>query len=163
VHLLREPLVLHGELEYGGHDRLGKRVEAPFREITTIGNGVVRVEREGRAAREISLDRVPALAALLGGFSALLGGDAATLASRYVLGVKLGADTWTLTLRPRDAELARHLREIVVDGRDREPACFALEETSGDASVLLLGELAAVPLAHPTRAQLTVLCRRVGS
>jgi Outer membrane lipoprotein carrier protein LolA-like len=162
VHLLREPLVLHGELEYGGDDRLGKRVDTPFRETTTIGGGVARVEREGRPPREIPLERAPALAALLGGFSALLGGDAAALGRRYMLDLKTSRDAWTLTLSPRDAELARHLRSIIVDGRAQEPGCFSVEEAGGDMSILLLDALARAPLAQPTRAQLVALCRRVG-
>ena len=161
---LRAPLVLHGQLDYGGGDRLGKRIDTPYRETTTIGAGVARVEREGHAPREISLERVPVLAALLGGLSALLGGDTAALADRYAIALGAEGDAWTLTLRPRAAELARHLRAIVVDGHGHEPGCLSLEEAEGDASVLLLGELARAPLAHaPTRAQLAAVCRHVGT
>src|SRR5436305_5164 len=61
VHLLRSPLVLHGQLDYNGPGHLGKRVDAPYRETTTISDGAVQVQRDGRAARQFDLARAPEL------------------------------------------------------------------------------------------------------
>jgi Outer membrane lipoprotein carrier protein LolA-like len=161
VHMLRKPLVLRGELTYGGADKLGKRVVQPYRETTTIAGGSVDVQRDGRSPRQFSLDRAPELQALLAGFSALLGGDAATLEKSFKTALVNHAANWTLTLAPRDAALARHLREIVVDGSGSEPNCFSLHEADGDASVMLLGALTAATLDDtPTLATLDALCHR---
>ena len=160
LHLLRKPLVLHGELEYGGPERLGKNVQSPYRETTAIADGAVTVTREGRAPRKFGLERAPELQALLASFSALLGGDAATLQKYYTLQLVENATKWTLTLTPKDAGLSRHLRDIVVAGADNEPRCFALHEANGDASVMLLGALAKTQLADPpAAAALDALCR----
>jgi len=160
VHLLRRPLVLHGELEYGGAERLGKNVQTPYRESTAIADGAVTVTREGRAPRKFGLERAPELQALLASFSALLGGDALTLHKYYAVKLVENAAKWTLTLTPKDAGLARHLRDIEVDGAGKEPQCFALHEANGDASVMLLGGLAGAKLADPpTPAALDALCR----
>jgi hypothetical protein len=160
VHLLRKPLVLHGQLDYNGATRLGKRVDAPYHETTTIADGAVQVQREGRAPRQFELARAPELEALLASFSALLGGDAAALQRYYDVQLVENAANWTLTLKPRDAGLARHLRDIVVDGAATEPRCFTLHESGADASVLLLGALAAAQLPDaPTPDNLNALCR----
>ena len=162
VHLLKKPLVAHGELDYGGADKLGKRVELPYRETTEIAAGSVEVQREGRSTRHFSLDRAPELQVLLVGFSALLGGDAATLEKFFAMGLVENAAQWTLTLTPLAPALTRHLREIVVDGAGNEPHCFSLHQADGDASVMLLGTWAATKLPDPpTLAALDGICQRI--
>jgi hypothetical protein len=162
VHLLKKPLLVYGELDYGGAGKLGKRVERPYRETTTIEAGQVEVRREGRSPRHFPLDRAPELQALLAGFSALLGGDPVTLGKIFAISFVENAAKWTLTLSPREAALAKHLQEIVVDGAGDEPRCFSLHQADGDASVMLLGTLAAATLSDPpTRAALDAICQRV--
>jgi len=162
VRVLNKPLLLRGELDYGGADKLGKRVEQPYRETTTIAAGSVDVQREGRASRHFSLERAPELQALLVGFSALLGGDAATLKKFYTVSIVDNATNWTLTLTPVAPALAQHLRSIVVDGTGTEPHCFSLREADGDASVMLLGALAATKLPQkPTPSALDAICQRL--
>jgi hypothetical protein len=160
VHVLQRPLVLRGELHYGGPAQLGKRVDTPYRETTTIADGQVSVEREGKPAKHFSLERAPELQALLGSFSALLGGDALALNGYYSIAAENAGPNWRLTLTPRAPALARQLRQMTVDGRTNEPRCFTLNEADGDASVMLLGELAATKLASPpVLADIVKLCR----
>lgn len=159
VAMLKQPLVLHGQLHYGGPGRLGKDVETPYRETTAIDDGRVEVKRSGRPAQHFSLERAPELQALLAAFSALLGGDAATLAQFYAIDAHEDGERFTLTLTPRQPELGRHLRAVVVDGRGGEPACFSLRQADGDASVMLLGPLATAPLPPaPTREAVAAVC-----
>ena len=160
VSVLKQPLSLQGELHYGGDGELGKRVDRPYRETTTISAGKVAVQRAGKPAQHFSLERAPELQALLAAFSALLGGDAATLARYYAIETVLDGAHFRLTLTPRGEDLARHLRTVVVDGNDNEPQCFSLQQADGDSSIMLLGALAAkVPTEAPTRAALAELCR----
>lgn len=159
VRLLRKPLVLHGQLDYGGPGKLGKRVEAPYRETTTIADGAVDVVREGRATQHFDLERAPELKALLTGFSALLGGDAAELQQFYTIDFVDNAANWTLTLTPRAPELGRHLRALIVAGSASEPRCFMLRQVDGDSSTMLLGALAGATLPQPpTPAAVAALC-----
>lgn len=159
VSMLKRPLVLHGALHYGGAGALGKRVDAPYRETTTVADGKVDVEREGRAAQHFSLERAPELQVMLSAFTALLGGDAASLARSYAIDASQEGERFTLTLTPRDRGLARHLRAVVVDGSGSEPACFSLQQADGDRSVMLLGALAAAPLPDPpTPKSVAALC-----
>ena len=159
MRLLRKPLVLHGQLDYSGPGKLGKRVDAPYRETTTIADGTVDVVREGRATQHFDLQRAPELNALLTGFSALLGGDAATLQQFYTIDFVENNAVWTLTLTPRAPELARHLRALIVAGSANEPRCFTLQQADGDSSTMLLGALAAATLPQsPTPAAVAALC-----
>jgi len=162
VHVLRAPLVLHGELEYLGQDHLSKRVDTPYRETSTIADGAVEVAREGRETRRFTLDRAPELKAMLASFGALLGGDIAVLEQVFSIALAQRGADWTLKLTPHDAEVARHLREVDVDGSAGEPRCFTLTEGGGDGSVMLLGGAAAQKLPDPlTPAALATLCGRV--
>ncbi len=94
LRMLRQPLVLRGELHYGGSDRLGKRVDTPYKETTAIAGGEVSVQRDGKPARNFSLERAPELQALLASFSALLGGDASALNQYYA--IASAAHRWRL-------------------------------------------------------------------
>jgi hypothetical protein len=158
VRVLRKPLILHGQLDYNGPGQLGKRVDAPYRESTTIADGTVEVTREGRAPRHFDLQRAPELQALLTGFSALLSGDAATLQQFYTISLVENAPNWTLTLAPRAT--TQHLRALVVDGAANDPRCFTVQQSDGDSSTLLLGALAAKPLPQPlTPAGIASMCQ----
>ena len=157
--MLRRPMVLRGQLHYGGAGQLGKRVDTPYRETTTINGSEVGVKRDGRDERKFSLERAPELGALLGSFSALLGGDAAALDRDFVVATEQHGDDWRLTLTPRSPTLAKQLKAMTVDGRAGEPRCFTLDEADGDASTMLLGDLAKATLGEPpTRAAVGKLC-----
>ena len=160
VSVLKAPLVLDGTLHYGGKDELGKNIDKPYVETTAISAGKVEVRRSGKPAQRFSLERAPELQALLAAFSALLGGDAATLARFYRIDAQQDGERFALTLTPQRADLAKHLAEVVVDGSGAEPRCFAFRQTDGDASVMLLGALATTPLPAPlTAPALAALCR----
>ena len=158
--VLDQPLVVSGELAWLGDDRLERRVERPNREVSTIADGEVTQQRDGRPPRQFSLKRAPQLQILLDSFVALLGGDSARLERAFNIQHTVDETKhWTLTLTPRDATLARTVSSIEIDGRDNEPRCMRMQEADGDLAVDLLGELAAKMPATPTRASLAALCK----
>lgn len=159
--MLDRPLILHGELEYLGPGKLGKRVDTPYQEATTIDGSDVAIKRGSGDVRHYSLNQAPEMEGFLRGFSALLGGDAKTLAADFEL--KTGGDAkavWTLNLIPRDARLRRRIMAIDVYGSGTTPRCFATSEADGDTNILLVDDLASAKL--PTRFAPTIvinLCR----
>ena len=163
VGMLKQPLVLHGELHYGGAGKLGKRVDQPYRETTTIADGSVEVERADKPVQRFSLDRAPELQTLLAAFGALLGGDAATLTKYYQVDALEAGSDFSLKLTARAARPGKLNRVVVsVDGSGDEPRCFSLYQPDGDASIMLLGPLAAATLPDPpTRNALEKLCHRL--
>ncbi|TCI09190.1 outer membrane lipoprotein carrier protein LolA [Dyella soli] len=158
--VLDQPLVVSGELAWLGDDRLERQVEHPNRELSTIANGEVTQQREGRDPRRFSLKRAPQLQILLDSFVALLGGDSSRLEQAFTV-QHTGDDArgWTLTLTPRDPKLAHSVSRIEIQGRGNEPRCMRMQEADGDLAVDLLGELASKMPAVPTREALAALCQ----
>lgn len=144
--LLRNPLIVSGELGYSGPASLDRRVTTPYREETAIRGGSVRVMREGEPARSFALKRAPELHGLLTGFTALLAGDVDAIRDSFEVQTSGGGDGWTLELTPIDRRARRRLRQITVNGRDEEPRCLSVFNTDDGASVLLLGEAASEAL-----------------
>jgi hypothetical protein len=158
--MLDRPLVLHGELAYLGPDKLAKRVEQPYQELTTISDGEVTVERGNRKPRQFSLGRAPELEGFLRGFLALLGGDAAALTSTFDLATDGTPANWQLKLTPHDARLRRHIAGIDVDGDATHPHCFTVRLADGDTNIMLVEQFAQTQLtAASTPATLAAVCR----
>jgi hypothetical protein len=158
--MLDRPLILRGELEYLGPGRLGKRVDTPYKEQTTIADGSANVQRGDRAPRTFSLAQAPELEGFLRGFSALLGGDAQALQRDFELSASGSEDHWQLQLKPRDERLVRRISAIEVDGAKNAPRCFRTHEADGDLGVLLVDALADAKLTtRPSPAQIDALCR----
>lgn len=158
--MLDRPLILRGELEYLGPGRLGKRVEQPYREQTTIADGSATIRRGEREPRTFSLGQAPELEGFLRGFTALLGGDAPALQRDFTLRASGSAANWQLQLTPRDSRLARRVRTIEVDGSGGTPRCFRTHEGDGDLAILLVDALAATRLTtRPAKSELDALCR----
>ena len=158
--MLDQPLVVSGQLAWLGDDKLERAVEHPNREVSTIADGEVTQQREGREPRRFSLKRAPQLQILLDSFVALLGGDATRLEQAFTIQYRSDtASRWTLALTPRDPKLARTVSRIEIDGRGNEPRCMRMQEADGDLAVDLLGELSGKMPATPTRDALAALCQ----
>jgi len=156
--VLDKPLVVSGELAWLGGDKLERRVDKPAKEVSTIADGEVTQEREGRKPRTFSLKRAPQLRILLDSFVALLGGDASRLDDAF--DVKLGrdADRWALTLAPRDPSLAKQIVSIQVYGSGNQPRCMRMNEKDGDTTIDMLGDLAGHMVAEPELADVIAQC-----
>lgn len=159
--LLREPLIVSGELGYTGPASLDRRVTRPYREHTSIRGESVKVERDGDAPRSFALKHAPELRGLLSGFTALLSGDAAALRQSFTVAMTGGEAAWLLELAPIDAKARRRLQEIEVTGRQSEPHCFSMVTADGASSVLLLGAAASEPV--PKDVTLETLLKRCGA
>jgi Outer membrane lipoprotein carrier protein LolA-like len=158
--LLREPLIVAGELRYAGPARLEREVTSPYRERTVIEGDSVRVERDGERSRTFTLRRTPELRGLMAGFGAVLGGDAPAVRRNFELQVGGEHDAWSLELTPLDASQRRRLKQIVVTGSGNEPRCFSMFDTQGGASVMLLGAAAdPLPPTRSTLEDLLAACR----
>lgn len=159
-HMYERAVVARGELEYLGPGRLGKRVDTPYTETTTIADGQVNVQRGSRKPRQISLDRVPELEGFLRGFSALLGGDATALQRDFELTSSGDTAHWQLRLAPKDKRLGKRIDAIEVDGGGDTARCFRIIDADGDVSILLVEQLAAAGLPDPLiRKSVERICR----
>ncbi|WP_426286362.1 LolA-related protein [Luteibacter sp. E-22] len=158
MRVLDKPLVVSGELAWLGGDRLERRVDTPMKETSTIADGEVTQEREGKKPRSFSLKRAPQLKVLLDSFVALLAGDPSRLGESFEIALGRDADRWQLTLTPRDPRIAKQIASIHVYGSGNVPRCMRMDESDGDTSIDLLGELATKMPAEPTREGLIAQC-----
>ena len=161
--LLREPLVVSGELEFSGPASLDRHVRKPYREDTSIRGESVRVEREGEQSRSFALKRAPELRGLLTGFSSLLTGDVPGLKRSFDVQAQGTEQSWTLQLVPLDARARKRLQKLEIVGHDATPRCFSLLNGDGGASVMVLGEAAAGVPANVTLESLQRLCEGHGA
>lgn len=156
--VLDKPLVVSGELAWLGGDKLERRVDKPAKEVSTIADGEVTQEREGRKPRTFSLKRAPQLRILLDSFVALLGGDASRLDDAFDVQLGRDADRWALTLAPRDPSLAKQIVSIQVYGSGNQPRCMRMNEKDGDTTIDMLGDLASHMVAEPELADVIAQC-----
>jgi len=158
MRVLDKPLIVSGELGWLGEDRLERRVDTPTKEVSTIADGEVTQQREGKKPRTFSLTRAPQLKVLLDSFVALLAGDPSRLSESFDVTLGRDADRWALTLTPRDARIAKQIARIQVYGTGTLARCMRMDEADGDMSIDLLGELATKMPAEPTREGLIAQC-----
>jgi len=158
MRVLDKPLIVSGELGWLGEDRLERRVDAPTKEVSTIADGEVTQQREGKKPRTFSLTRAPQLKVLLDSFVALLAGDPSRLSESFEVTLGRDADRWALTLTPRDARVAKQIARIQVYGSGTLARCMRMDEADGDMSIDLLGDLATKMPAEPTREGLIAQC-----
>ena len=158
MHVLDKPLIVSGELSWLGGDRLERRVDKPTKETSTIADGEVTQEREGKKPRSFSLKRAPQLGVLLDSFVALLGGDPSRLGESFDVTLARNADHWALTLTPRDARIVKQISRIQVYGSGTTARCMRMDEGDGDMSIDLLGDLSTSMPAEPTREGLIAQC-----
>ena len=159
--MLDRALVVSGTLSWQGGDHLSRDVSAPYKEHTVIADGKVAMTRQGHGTRHFSLDRAPPLKALLDSLVAVLSGNPQRLQKGF--SARLDGDathSWTLTLRPDSARLAKGLSHIRLDGHGDTLDCMEIAQSGGTVTIDLLGPLAARMPKQPNRAQLTGLCRR---
>lgn len=158
--MLEVPIILRGELEYRAADALSKRIDEPYHEQLDIGAQEVRVARDKQPERHFSLGRAPELRSLLASFSGLLSGDRARLDETFAMTLSGTAGGWRLGLTPREAKVAKRLKEVSVTGTNSTPECLIVTSPDGDASVMMLGDAAAKPLPDPlTLGGLRFRCR----
>jgi outer membrane lipoprotein-sorting protein len=158
-HLLKKPLRSHGTLEYRADGMLVRNLEAPTRETTEVDGEQVRITRAGKPTRTLSLQRAPQLRVLLGSFRALLQGKLTPLQQEFEVGLEEDATRWTLTLKPKDPSLAKHLAHIDVHGAGDRPTCLESLEPDGDGALTLFGPHGAGTAPMQTRAELERTCR----
>ncbi|HTY92420.1 MAG TPA: LolA-related protein [Steroidobacteraceae bacterium] len=158
--LLSRPLIVSGELEYGGPDVLGRTVAKPYSEQTQIRGDTVTIVRGAGKPRTFSLERAPELKILLSSFSALLEGNRRRLETDFTLTVEGDAAHWSLGLTPRDARLRQRVPQITVTGAASGPRCMITTAPDGSLTVMLMEDAARTEVAPDVdRAGLEQACR----
>ena len=138
--VLSAPLLLKGTLAYTRPDRLEKSVLAPYEERTVVaGNSVTMENRTLQQSRTFSLSSSSPDSAFVESMRATLAGDRAALERHYRVQLGGKAESWSMTLVPREKKLASLVKRIQIGGARERLRRIEVEEASGDRSVMLIG------------------------
>jgi outer membrane lipoprotein-sorting protein len=136
------PLRASGTLSFKAPDRFVRHTLDPLVESMLVEGNTVTLKRAGRS-RQMAMDAVPELAALIEAVRGTFTGNAATLEKHFKVKVEGQPALWTLTLVPRDARLATQVRELQISGQNSDVRSVALWLAGGDRSLMLVEPLLA--------------------
>lgn len=131
------PLRASGTLSFTAPDRFARQTLEPRRERMEVVGNQVRLERGGRV-RQMALDAVPELAALVEGLRGTLSGNGALLRKHFDVRVAGQARLWTLTLTPRDSALAAQVRLLQIVGTAGDLRTVELQMAGGERSLMTI-------------------------
>jgi hypothetical protein len=137
--LLKHPAESYGELTYDAPDRLEKRTVEPRPETLTLTGDVLNVVRGGRT-RTLELKAYPALVPFIESIRATLAGDLPTLQRLFTIDFAGTVAGWRLTLTPRDAQVAKTVSRVRIEGAGSTLTTVEILETDGDRSLMTLRE-----------------------
>ena len=137
LHMLKRPVESYGELIYDAPSRLEKRTIEPRPETLVVDGEVVTVQR-GRRNHVFDLKAYPQILPFIESIRATLAGDRAALERLFRLEFAGSEMRWTLVLRPLDAQLAKTVAEIRIDGLRDELSRVEIRQSDGDRSLMTL-------------------------
>ena len=136
--MLKQPVESSGELIYVAPDRLEKHTLQPKPETLILDHGVLSAQH-GRHQYTVALSEAPQVVPFVESVRATLAGDAAGLQRYFSVGFEGDVAHWRLTLLPRDAAIARSVKEIHMDGARDAIRTVEIRESDGDRSLLSIG------------------------
>ena len=131
------PLRASGTLSFQAPDRFARHTLEPVAESMLVDGNTLTLKR-GTRTRQMALDTVPELTALVEAVRATMTGNASTLQRHFTVKVEGAATLWTLTLVPRDARLAAQVRELQISGQNADLRSVGLWMAGGDRSLMLV-------------------------
>jgi outer membrane lipoprotein-sorting protein len=137
LHMLKRPVESYGELTYDAPDHLEKRTIEPRPETLVVDGDVVTVLR-GRRSHMLDLKAYPQILPFIESIRATLAGDRAALETFFRLQFTGSEMRWTLVLTPLDAQVAKTVAEIRIDGSRDELSRVEIRQSDGDRSLMTL-------------------------
>lgn len=138
------PLRASGTLSFTAPGRFARITTEPRAESMVVDGNRLVLTRGGRS-RQMALDAVPEVAALIEAVRGTLTGNASTLDKHFQIKVEGSAAQWTLTLVPRDYRLGTQVREVKISGLASDVRSVELWLAGGDRSLMLIEPLVAAP------------------
>ncbi len=147
---LEQPLQSSGTLTYSAPDRIARHTLLPKAESFVVDGKRVTLER-GARVRQIALDSVPELAAMVAALRGTLSGDAPALQQHFQASVAGGAAQWILTLVPLDSRVAASVRQLRLEGERTELRLVQVQLADGDRSVMSIEPIESVKTRSETK------------
>lgn len=146
------PLRASGMLRFAAPDHFVRETLEPQRERMQVAGNQLRLERGGRV-RQLSLDAVPEMLALIEGLRGTLSGNAALLRKHFEVRVSGQARLWTLTLVPLDSALATQVRQLQIVGTASDLRSVEMQMAGQQRSLMTIEPVApGAPAQRPPEA-----------
>jgi outer membrane lipoprotein-sorting protein len=152
IALLAQPLVSEGTVHYAPPGRIARHTLTPSPSAVVLDGTTLRF---GDATSEHSIDTgaSPVVRAFVDSFLAILAGDRASLEKSFVVDFHNPAgQKWEIGLTPRDAGLAKIIREIRFTGDGVVLAQMRIREATGDEGVTTFSDVDAAHRYTPAEA-----------
>jgi len=137
ISVLDHPVETDGELRFTPPDRLEKRSTGLNAETLVAERDQVTIERGGRK-QVLPLAQYPEVGVFVDSIRGTLAGDRPLLEKAYDLSLAGNASHWTLTLRPRQARLARIVSRIDIEGAQGVVQRVEIQQADGDRSLMTI-------------------------
>ena len=134
------PLRASGTLSFVAPDRFARMTTEPRAESMAVDGNQLVLKRGGRT-RQMTLDALPEVTALIEAVRGTLTGNAVTLQRHFRIQVDGSAAQWTLLLVPLDERLATQVRELKITGMSGDLRMLELWLAGGDRSVMVIEPL----------------------
>ena len=134
------PLRASGTLSFVAPDRFARVTTEPRAESMAVDGNQLVLKRGGRT-RQMTLDALPEVTALIEAVRGTLTGNAVTLQRHFRIQVDGSAAQWTLLLVPLDERLATQVRELKITGMSGDLRMVELWLAGGDRSVMVIEPL----------------------
>lgn len=131
------PLTASGTLSFSAPDRFARHTLHPVKESMEVQGRTLLLRRAGRT-RQMEMDALPEVGALLEAMRGTLTGDTALLQKHFRTELTGSDARWILRLKPLDERLARQVLQIEVVGQAADVRSIALQLAGGDRSLMLL-------------------------
>jgi outer membrane lipoprotein-sorting protein len=135
--MLKRPVESYGELIYDAPNHLEKRTIEPRPETLVVDGEVVTVQR-GRRSHVLDLKAYPQILPFIESIRATLAGDRASLEKLFRLQFTGSEMRWSLVLTPLEAQLAKTVAQIRIDGSRDELSRVEIRQSDGDRSLMTL-------------------------
>lgn len=133
IALLAVPVRSEGVLYFTPPGKLMRKVTSPTESYALLEGDRLTFASEGER-QVVELGESPVLAGFVESFRYVLAGDRAALERTYRVDYEREGAEWTLTLKPRNQQLARFLREMVLTGEGFAVKTMKMVEVSGDTT-----------------------------
>lgn len=140
---LEGPLFSSGTLTFTAPDAFARHTLRPRAESMAVQGNVITFKRGGRS-RQMTLDAVPELSALVEAMRGTLTGDAVALQKHFTTAVAGNPQSWKLTLVPRDRSLGAQVREVAIEGQRGDMRVVSLWLAGGDSSRMTIEPIEAM-------------------
>ena len=156
---LKTPLRIYGEYSRPDNTSMVRTVTAPYREVTKLQGSTAAITR-GTRVQTFSLSRVPELAGMQASFGALLAGDQVAVNRDFSIRSSGSREQWVLTMTPKNAVLAKQIKDITLFGRGAELMCIETRSSKAGNPMqrTLLASAAAKISSKTSEAALIAAC-----